>query len=260
MGNYSISESYRVVSRDSGGSQNKYHMDGIWYKQDTEGEESVAESIISLLLKHSNIKNYVNYDACYVNGKRSCRATAFLKKDETFISLHKLYMAAYHKILSDDAFKINGVHDRFDFLVSAFKDAIRIDLTGYISNILALDMLILNPDRHFKNMGVIYNGYEYREAPIFDNGQSLGANWNLCPPFLSVEECLENIHSCTIAGSFEMQFEAVKEYDTLKIEYDSFMLDLSNMQLDSRTVEILKYQLKRYEKIFNAKGDNKLCI
>lgn len=250
MENYSISELYKVVSRDSGGSQSKYHMNGVWYKQDTTGEESLAESVVSLILKHSNIKNYVIYETCYVNGKRSCKASGFLNKDETFISLHKLFMIAHHKVLSDEVFRINNVEERFAFLVSEFKNIISLDLTEYISNIIALDMLILNPDRHFKNMGVIYNGFSYREAPIFDNGQALCANWNLSSPSLSVDECLKTVHSCTIAGSFEMQFTAIKDINALKIDYDSLMSDISCIETNSRTIELLKYQLKRYEKIF----------
>lgn len=250
MENYDISDLYKIVSRDSGGSQNKYYRDGIWYKQDTAGEESVAEYLASLVLKFSNVKNYVSYDICCVNGKRSCKALDFLKKGESFVSLHKFYMAANHKVLAEDVFCINHVEDRLYFLINAFQDIIGIDLTGYFSNILALDMLLLNPDRHFKNMGVIYNGKGYREAPVFDNGQSLGANWNLCPPILSVQECVDRIHSCTIAGSFEMQFDAVKHTHTLSIDYDGLMDDLADVQINSRVIEILKYQLERYKKIF----------
>ncbi|MDE7478612.1 MAG: hypothetical protein K2M91_11805 [Lachnospiraceae bacterium] len=61
MENHNISELYRVVSRDSGGFQNKYHLNGIWYKQDTVDEESVAESIVSVVLGYSNVKEYVSY-------------------------------------------------------------------------------------------------------------------------------------------------------------------------------------------------------
>lgn len=251
MENYSISDLYKVVSRDSGGSQNKYHINGVWYKQDTMGEESMAEHMASMVLKHSNVSNYVTYESCYVNGRRSCRVKDFLKKGESFISLHRLYMAVYHKVLSDEVFSISSVEDRFDFLVTAFKHAAHIDLREYLSNIIALDMLLLNPDRHFKNLGVIYNGKEYRQAPVFDNGQSLGANWNLCPPDYSVEECLHEVSSCTIAGSFETQFSAVK--NSLFIDYDSLMEDISQIQMPSRAVEILKFQLGRYEKIFSSK-------
>ena len=250
MENYNISELYKVVSRDSGGSQNKYHMNGIWYKQDTAGEESTAESMVSLILGHSNVKEYVSYECCYVNGKRACKAIDFLGKNESFISLYKLYMAAYHKVLPDDVFRISTVKDRFTFLTAVFKNVTNIDLTTYFSNIIALDLLCLNPDRHFKNIGVIYDGQGYREAPIFGNGQALGASWNLCPPILSVEECLDQIHSCTIAGSFELQFSAIK--NTLRIDYGSLMTDLSNIQTKSRVFEILKYQLERYQKIFGS--------
>lgn len=58
MESYDISDLYRVISRDSGGSQNKFYRNGVWYKQDTIGEEAVAESAVSLVLANSNISNF----------------------------------------------------------------------------------------------------------------------------------------------------------------------------------------------------------
>lgn len=158
-------------------------------------------------------------------------------------------MSIYHRVLADDILRMDNISERFDFLVNALRHAIGIDLSTYISNVIALDMLCLNPDRHFKNMGVIYNGCSYREAPIFDNGQALGANWNLCPLVWSVEQCVRNLHSCTFSGSFEMQFSAVRS--TLKIDYDTLMPQLYGFEIKSRVIDILEYQLLRYKKIFS---------
>lgn len=77
----------------------------------------------------------------------------------------------------------------------------------------------------------------------------MGANWNLCPPIWSVEECVQNLHSCTISGSFEMQFSVVR--NTLKIDYNTLMSQLSGFEIKSRVIDILKYQLLRYQKIFS---------
>ena len=248
MESYEISDLYKIFSRDSGGSQGKYFKDNIWYKLDTVGEESRAENIISNLLEKSNVKSFVRYEICYVNGKRACSARNFLSENEIFISLHKLYMAVFHKTLADEVFRYNTAKERFDFLITVFNEITALDLTEYLSSIIALDMLCLNPDRHFKNIGVIYNGADYRQAPIFDNGQALGANWSICPPDLSVSECIEKISSCTIAGSFEVQFSAIK--NVLSIDYDSLMKPLLNCGTKSRVTDILIYRLERYRSIF----------
>ncbi|MEE5994362.1 MAG: hypothetical protein V3G42_14210 [Oscillospiraceae bacterium] len=49
----------------------------------------------------------------------------------------------------------------------------RIDLTGFIDNIFIFDYLIMNVDRHGRNIELLYDGNIAIPAPIFDNGRSL---------------------------------------------------------------------------------------
>jgi len=46
-----------------------------------------------------------------------------------------------------------------------------------------------------------------------------------------------------------MQFLAVR--NTLKIDYNTLMAQLSDFEIKSRVIDILKYQLLRYKKIFS---------
>ena len=49
----------------------------------------------------------------------------------------------------------------------------RIDLTGFIDNIFIFDYLIMNVDRHGRNIELLYDGNIAIPAPIFDNGKKL---------------------------------------------------------------------------------------
>lgn len=72
-------------------------------------------------------------------------------------------------------------------------------------------MLIRNPDRHFKNLGLIFGAdNKYRMSPIFDNGQGLVQNYTITPPYLDIEEKEQRISAATISGSFELQYNAIK--------------------------------------------------
>ena len=76
MTDYRIDESYR--RNDAGfsslGVESKYYKDGYWYKQDISGYEGLAEEVCSMVLRHSNIESYVEYEACTINGRSGCRS------------------------------------------------------------------------------------------------------------------------------------------------------------------------------------------
>lgn len=67
-------------------------------------------------------------------------------------------------------------------------------------------MLLLNPDRHFHNFGVILcSDGNYKEAPVFDNGAALFSNYSLFPPYDDYSKCKEKISGSPFSGSLEQQ-------------------------------------------------------
>lgn len=72
--------------------------------------------------------------------------------------------------------------------------------------ILTLDMLSLNTDRHFNNLGLIVDASTgvYKAAPIFDNGNSLLSDWDRFDEE-TVEENLEKVYGQPFSASLEMQ-------------------------------------------------------
>ena len=57
------------------------------------------------------------------------------------------------------------------------------DCSEYLSQILSLDALLLNSDRHFNNTGIVINNklVKCRTAPIFDNRAALLSNYRDYP-------------------------------------------------------------------------------
>ena len=53
----------------------------------------------------------------------------------------------------------------------------RLGFKTYIKNMIFLDCLIHNTDRHEKNFGYLVTPSGIRPAPLFDNGYCLGADW-----------------------------------------------------------------------------------
>ena len=240
---------------DLEGTQTKFYKDGFWYKIDTLGCEGLAEELSSVLLSCSNIKEYVSYTRCEINDKKGCKSYSFLEDGDHFISIQKLYKNYTGKDISDKIREFNNCIDRYNYILDFVKKNTNLDITEYLQNTFALDLLILNPDRHFGNLGIILTkNNEFKIAPIFDNGQGLFQNFQITPPYLSDEEKIENLSAATISGSFEEQVRVAG--NSLKINYKQLFNKLSNYP-ESIAKRCLYNQLKQYEKIFSIDYNQK---
>ena len=80
---YTLSpESLVMVQGSSKGTQPKYFENGYWYKKDSCGYEGLAEELVSKVLSCSNVKDYVEYEQCIIDGRSGCRSKNFLKENE----------------------------------------------------------------------------------------------------------------------------------------------------------------------------------
>lgn len=109
-------------------------------------------------------------------------------------------------------------------------------------------MLILNSDRHFNNIGIIADVIRgvYKNAPVFDNGNSLLSNIGEYPFEEPAQYYAEKIVGQPFSANLERQ--AWELGYGLKIDYGK-LLRLLEKEPDSRALEILHFQLNRYEKI-----------
>jgi len=126
--------------------------------------EIIASKIMNIL----DI-DHVIYELTYDEGMMFCKSLDFISYNEDFISAYQL--SKYKK-------KNNDV-SLYDHLLSIMKELNIPDYNEKIDQMLFVDYLIGNVDRHLNNFGVIRDAKSLeftRFAPIFDSGSSLGYN------------------------------------------------------------------------------------
>lgn len=257
MKNYQLStEALVMTSASSVGTQPKYYDKGYWYKTDRTGHESLSEYLVSVVLSCSNMTDYVSYEKCRINEKNGCRAKSFLGANESFVSFQRMYDMFEGGNLSERILPMHAVKDRIDFVSDFMKEYAGVDCTPYLSAVLSLDMLTLNTDRHFHNLGIILNPEKNtaRPAPIFDNADALMSNYDRFPPDEEIGELLKNVYAQPFSSSHEVQAQAAGI--SLKIEYDR-LYGLLDKEPITRAREVLKYQLERYRKLLCMQAEQK---
>ena len=133
------------------------------------GHESVNEIIVDRLLNILNIE-HLHYDLIHaeieLRGRKEetylCASEDFKKPGENKIALDAYYEAECHEEENPLEFCIRNGWDQ------------------YIYEMLVIDFLILNRDRHGANIEVLRNSKKktLRLAPVFDHGLSLLFNCN----------------------------------------------------------------------------------
>lgn len=253
MQSYNFSEAQRIFGRTiTKGTQEKYFLDDYYYKVDTIFDEGATEYLVTLLLQHTalNPKSYVTYEPCIINNQPGCKSKSFLlNPDESFVTMNSLYeKQTGNTDLANHLMSLSTAETRLNYLLELVS-TFNIDVSQfrqYLNTLMQLDMLILNPDRHVHNYGVIYNEklHIYRVAPIFDNGQALSVEPNIRPV------------ACTLSGSFEDQVVAFGypiqpcfyiNYVTL----DKALAKFKNEFPHSKKLIILKDNLVKYKSLFN---------
>lgn len=243
MRNYKIENKYKIsLASSSVGMQVKYKRNGYYYKLNTAGNESLVEYLVTLVLNHSNVRSYVKYEYCTVNGKIACRSKDFTNGG-MFITTENLYEAVTGCLnLMDKLSSLMDATSRYNYLLWLY-GCIGLDARHYLKTILYLDMLIENTDRHAKNYGVLMNNGVYTFAPIFDNG-------------LSLRTVTDRNCSSTICGNFEAQVVATGYplNSPFRINYKTLYKELESLNSTVRSTteyNTLIIQLNRYKSVFS---------
>ena len=167
-----LPEEYKTSTEGtSEGTQTKYFKDNIWYKEDSIGGEAACEYLATLFLDCTDLPydSYVRYEIGRINNQTGCKSESFLQEGEEFITLYRFYQTVEGRKLNLEINK-KPVQEQIEFILSYFQKMCDLDLTEYLSNILAIDRIILNEDRHFNNLGMIY----YHKGEIKKGLQHLG--------------------------------------------------------------------------------------
>ncbi len=240
-----IGNEYAVaLTGTSEGTQIKYKKGVYWYKQDRNGEEGLVEYLVSRLLSFSDLPkdSYVVYEQGEINQRPGCRSKNFLKSNEEFITFYRLYYNDTGKDLSVICNQFDTMEERISYVIRYFSQSCGVDVTAYLRNIFTLDWLVLNEDRHFNNLGLIFGETGFRCAPIFDNGVSLlTANISINRNF-SIEENVRRVTARPFCGShkkmaqyfgigFSLDFPSALQW--LETEPTSWERDILMFQLRS---------------------------
>ena len=237
-----------MVSGSGIGTQVKDYDDGMWYKQNKAGYEGIAECLSSKVLACSNIRDFVMYHTCKINGKDGCVSKNFLRPTESYISIQRLYDIYYEGKLDDAIRRLDSVKERIAYVKDFILSKTALDITEYLGKMLTFDMLILNTDRHFNNFGIIVDKTtdSYRFGPVFDNGNALLSNVLEFPFDLPIGENIQNVYGKPFSAKLEIQ--ALEAGFGLKVNYDEVKRILKK-EKDSRALSTLMLQLDRYEDI-----------
>lgn len=215
--------------------------DNLFFKIDTSPDEGFKEWLVSKVLSYSTLKQeeYVTYEQCLINDRPGCYSTNFLTPEEKFVPMKHMYNKMYgDSVLSEDMWVNRDQEGRLDLLLSAVKmnDIDTSLYRDYLNKLVQLDLLILNPDRHTANYGIIL---PTRIPPIFDNGNSFN----------------DNTHPCTLGHSYTAQVQAFGNpvVPAFKIDYAGLYSELGDTELTTSQqtiVALLAEQLEKYKSIF----------
>lgn len=214
-------------SATSKGNQPKWYQDGYWYKADNFGYESLSEYVCSKLMGYSNFKNYVDYELCEIvyNDKtyRGCRSKSYNEKGYDIIPLERFIRQQSTMGLASIMSKMSNVDAKIKY-VSEFvnKNTNITDLNSYLSDLLLLDALFLNEDRHTNNIVMIrdVDKDEWQMSPVFDLGAALFSDTRSDYPLeYDLDRCYEKIKAKPFSEDFDEQLDAAEKIQKSEIKF-----------------------------------------
>jgi hypothetical protein len=163
-----IPEEYFItgIGGSSKGYAKKAFYQGKCYKVSAGTFNAQAEVLASRLAEYTSLPSYINYSMCKINGEWGTVSDDFIKgrNHETVKSLHaKLLVSPIEDIES----RLSG-EALFRYVQKFVLDNLKLDITEGLNLMLRFDSIILNEDRHFRNIEFIEN----------ENGL-----WEMAPPF-----------------------------------------------------------------------------
>lgn len=245
------------------GSQLKWVEGSKFYKIDKYGYESIAEALVSDLEGYIEDLPHVDYyhELKTINGVKTqvCWSENCIGEGEGEITLYSVLreFGAWGRLQNYSG------KEAVDFIVSVVDDAMgRVCTREYLSKIIFLDAITLNPDRHLRNMSVIQdNNGNKRFMPVWDNGLCLLSNTRDYPLSMDWKSAMYLVYSQPFHSDYIRQCSYFSDCDKLRIRYKDFMekLDAIESDLNSylyygndvfrRMCKVLRFRLRKLEGI-----------
>lgn len=249
------------IEGTSKGNQAKFFCNGYWIKLDNPNcSEGLAEEFVSLfcdciydfphVMYHTDRFSYLEniYNGCYsYNMYDDCSVS--------FISMRRLLRTCgipLNLFIKDSDTKKNILN-----VVDLVEQKTGINTLNYFRQLLLLDALILNEDRHIMNMGLCLKDNRYMLAPVFDNGSSLFCiNW-IYRKSKTLEQNIESAKSVARPFSkfYDKQVDAVLQLtqrplliDKKKVDYllKNYYNELYPEDMNKRIKAVLMNRLDYY--------------
>lgn len=252
-----------IQGHSSKGDQPKWQLDGIWYKVDHMGYESLVEVLVSRLLTQSNIQSFVAYEPVWIlyDNKEGpgCFSRNFRAKNEMLVPIERLHRSYEGIGLAAAMAKKTTTEERIRYTVDFIESVTGLKGVGpYLTAMLELDAFFLNEDRHTNNIAVSRNEdtNEYRLCPVFDNGLALLSDTNDYPLDADAYDTIQRVQAKPFdTDFFEQMSAAVNLYGTqLRFRFTradvlAILKELSeyyNDRILRRVENVVFEQMRRY--------------
>lgn len=255
MIDYKLNESLKLVNEKnerSFGATTKYFHNNYWYKENMRGSEGQSEEICSIMLKNSNLSNYVTYEECLINGISGCRSKNMLSTDkkEDIVTLAKLHTYIYGTELKHILNSYLTTKEKIEYVLDFVFENTKVDIYNYLGKILKFDMLTYDVDRHFNNLALIKGNEGFREAPMFDFGGAFFSMQHVFKKEMSLEDKINKMTPQPFSTSFEEQADFFKK---VKIEFDYNKIKKELAAYPEEIKEIVFSNMEKYKKEFSKK-------
>jgi len=147
-------------------------------------------------------------------------STTYGVVSENFLDIREEWVSIY-RIMQKFDFELSPRMmplDKFNYLRDKVYTYLDLDLKEYLLNMMILDLLMLNEDRHLNNLGVIVKNGVYKEAPLFDFGLGL-FEWSKKYAGKTLEQAL----MYTDARPFDADLYAAVKHVCSSDEYKSYV-------------------------------------
>ena len=175
-------------------------------------QEPFNEAMASCICRELGIQ-HVDYDVMTIDGFPYSLC-------EDFVDGRTEYIAASHILESYGSLGTESVYDKFVRICSLLD----LDIVPFLNDMIVLDYIIANDDRHLNNFGLLRNPETLEwlgMAPIFDSGTSLGYDRTaeripmdhdvMCKPFKNHHD-----QQLKLVSSLDwVDFEALSDLDEL---------------------------------------------
>lgn len=266
----SAADQIERTGHTSKGDQPKWQIDGIWYKADHMGYESLAEVVASRMLQRSTVSDFVLYEPVQIQLKNAilpgCASRNFRGKQETLIPLERLHRAYYGEGLGKAVSGLPSLADKIRYTVDFVVRVTGLEDFGkYLATVLELDAFLLNEDRHTNNLAVIRDETtrRFRLCPLFDHGLSLLSDTNDYPIGQDIYACIARVKAKPFTADFGEQAETASNLYGSDLHFSFGTSDISTLLSDldqlynqrtlQRVEQVIREQTRKYGYLFSRK-------